>query len=246
VIGPFLGTEFYANAGVGFHSNDARGITITRDPKTGAPADQVTPLARARGAEAGMRTVAIPHLQSTVSLWSLNLDSELVFVGDAGTTQAGRPSRRYGVEFANYYSPLHWLTLDADLSWSHARFTDSEAAGDFIPGSVETVFSSGLTVDDIRGVFGSARVRYFGPRPLVEDDSVRSDATSLVNLAAGYKFTPNLRLVLDVFNLFDAEESDIDYYYESRLPGEPGAGVEDLHFHPVLPRTARLGLTVAF
>jgi outer membrane receptor protein involved in Fe transport len=246
VIGPFLGTEFYANAGLGFHSNDARGTTITRDPETDERVDQVTPLVRAKGAELGMRTVALPHLQSTVSLWSLNLDSELVFVGDAGTTEAGRPSRRYGIEFANYYSPRRWLTLDADLSWSHARFTDEDPAGDFIPGSVERVFSAGLTVDDVHGLFGSLRVRYFGPRPLVEDDSVRSEATSRVNLAAGYKLTPKIRLVFDVFNLFNAEDSDIDYYYGSRLPGEPAAGVEDVHFHPTLPRTARLGLSVSF
>ncbi len=169
-----------------------------------------------------------------------------MFVGDAGTTEAGRPSHRYGIEFANYYSPRRWLTLDADLSWSHARFTDDDQAGDFIPGSVETVFSAGLTVDDVRGVFGSLRVRFFGPRPLIEDDSVRSDATSLVNLAAGYKITPKVRLVLDVFNLFNVEDSDIDYYYGSRLPGEPADGIEDIHLHPTLPRTARLGSRVAF
>jgi outer membrane receptor protein involved in Fe transport len=111
---------------------------------------------------------------------------------------------------------------------------------------VESVFSAGVTVDDVRGIFGSLRMRYFGPRPLIEDDSVRSDATSLVNLAAGYKFAPNVRLEVGVFNLFNAADSDIDYYYGSRLAGEPAAGVEDVHFHPTTPRTARLGLAVSF
>ena len=115
MLGPWQGTEFYANAGYGYHSNDARGATITRDPNSGEPVDRVTPLARRRGAEVGVRTVAIPHLQTTFTLWTLGLDSELLFVGDAGTTEAGRPSRRTGVEWANYYRPMPWLTFDADV-----------------------------------------------------------------------------------------------------------------------------------
>ena len=131
-IGPFRGTEIYVNAGTGFHSNDARGTTITRDPD-GNPVDRVTPLVRAKGAEVGVRTVAIPHLQSTATLWTLRLDSELVFVGDEGGSEASRPSARYGVEWTNYYSPRPWLVFDFDASWSHSRFAVSDPAGDFIP-----------------------------------------------------------------------------------------------------------------
>ena len=246
VIGPFNGTEFYVNAGLGFHSNDARGATITRDPATGAPADRVTPLARATGAEVGIRTVAIPRLQSSLAVWSLGLESELIFVGDAGTTEAGRPSRRYGVEWANYFTPRPWLIFDADVSWSHSHFTDDDPAGDRIPGSIETTISAGATVDALRNVFASVRARYFGPRPLVEDDSIRSKATALVNLEAGYKFSNRVRLSLDVFNVLNAADSDIDYYYRSRLLGEPADGIDDIHLHPTLPRTARLALTVGF
>jgi len=181
-----------------------------------------------------------------VTLWTLSLDSELVFVGDAGTTEVGRPSHRYGVELANYYSPQPWLIFDADLSVSHGRFTDTDPVGNYIPGAVKTVISGRVTVDDVHKIFGSLRYRYFGPRPLIEDNSVRSDATSLVNLEGGYKLTKSVRLVLDVFNLFDARDSDIDYYYASRLPGEPADGIDDIHFHPTLPRSARLSLNVAF
>jgi outer membrane receptor protein involved in Fe transport len=245
IVGPFGGTEFYGNAGFGFHSNDARGATITRDPVTGAAADRVTPLVRAKGAEVGVRTVAKPHLQSSVSAWSLSLDSELIFVGDAGSTEAGRPSHRYGLEVANYYSPKPWLVFDGDLALSKARFTNADPGGDFIPGSAGTVVSGGVTVEDVRGVFGSVRLRYFGPRPLIEDETVRSKATTMVNLAAGYKLSRRARVTLDVFNLFDAIDSDIDYYSESRLPGEPAEGIADLHLHPVLPRTVRLRLSIA-
>jgi outer membrane receptor protein involved in Fe transport len=246
VIGPWSGTEVYVNAGLGFHSNDARGATIAVDPATGEPARRVTPLARARGAEIGIRSVRIPRLQTSLAIWTLSLDSELVFVGDAGTTEAGRPSRRYGIEWASYYRPRPWLVADFDLAISSARFSDADPAGDRIPGAVNAVLSGGITVDSLRNVFGSIRWRHFGPRPLIEDDSVRSGATSLFNLEAGYRLTPTVRIALDVFNLFDAKRSDVDYFYPSRLPGEPDGGVDDIHLHPALPRTARLGVIVGF
>jgi TonB-dependent receptor-like protein/carboxypeptidase family protein len=246
VFGPWSGTELYVNGGLGFHSNDARGATITVDPVTGEPAERVTPLVRARGAEVGVRTVRIPHLQSSVALWTLSLDSELTFIGDAGSTEAGRPSHRYGVEWATYYAPRPWLTLDFDLALSRARFTGGDPAGDVIPGSVGTVVQGGVTVDSVRNVFGSVRWRYFGPRALIEDGSARSKATSLVNLEAGYEFSRSVRLAVDVFNLLDATDSDIDYFYASRLPGEPAEGIDDVHLHPALPRTARVSLIVGF
>jgi hypothetical protein len=246
VIGPFGGTELYADAGLGFHSNDARGATITRDPGTGEAVDRVTPLVRATGAEAGIRTVAIPHLQTSVVVWTLNVASELLFVGDAGTTEASRPSRRYGVELANYYAPRRWLTLDGDVSWSRATFTDRNPIGNLIPGSVATVISGGVTLDSLHNIFGSIRLRYFGPRALVEDDSVRSSPTRVINLQVGYKLAQNLKLGVDVFNLLDARDSDIDYYYTSRLPGEAAGGVGDVHLHPAVPRTARVSLMVGF
>ncbi len=246
VFGPFAKTEVYVNAGLGFHSNDARGATITVDPVTGEPASRVTPLARATGAEIGIRTVRIPRMQMTVTAWTLGLDSELVFVGDAGTTAPGRPSRRQGIEWTTYYTPRPWLIFDADLALSKGRFTDADPAGDHIPGAVATVVSAGATVDSVHNVFGSVRWRYFGPRALVEDDTIRSKATSLVNLTAGFKFTPSLRVALEVFNLFNAADSDIDYFYRSRLPGEPAGGIDDFHIHPAAPRSARINLIFGF
>lgn len=244
-LGPWKGTELYVNGGIGFHSNDARGTTITRDAD-GNPVDRVTPLVRARGAEVGVRTVAIPHMQSTLTVWTLHLDSELVFSGDGGTTQPSRPSTRRGVEWANYYSPVKWLVFDGDVSWSRTRFTEFDPVGQYVPEAVGTVVSAGATVSTYRKAFGSVRWRYFGPRTLIEDNSVRSKATSLINLQAGYRVAKSMKLAVDVFNVFDAKDSDIDYFYTSRLPGEPLDGVDDVHTHPTLPRTARVNLIVGF
>ena len=246
IFGPWWATEFYVNAGLGFHSNDARGATITEDPITRASVDRVTPLVRATGAEAGMRSVAIPHLQTTMTFWMLDLASELVFSGDAGTTEAGRPSRRAGFECATYASPQPWLTLDADLAFSQARFTDADSAGEHIPGAARAIVSAGAAVGRSHGVLGDLRVRYFGPRPLMENNTVRSDSTHIVNAQVGYRFAKGLRITLDVFNLFNSPASDIDYYYASRLPGEPLEGVLDVHTHPITPRMARVGVRFGF
>jgi hypothetical protein len=244
-FGPWHSTELYVNAGSGFHSNSALGTTIRFDG-SGNPADPVTPLVRATGAEVGVRTVAVPHLQSTVALWTLRLGSELVYNGDVGATEPGPASKRYGVEFANYFSPKPWLIFDGDVSLSRARFVDFDPAGQFVPEAVNTVISGGASVDNFHKTFGSLRLRYFGPRALVQDDSVQSKATTLLNFEGGYQFVKALRANLQIYNLVDAQVSDIDYYFASRLPGEPIGGVDDIHVHPAVPRTLRVSLIVGF
>jgi hypothetical protein len=181
-----------------------------------------------------------------MAVWYLGLDSELLFVGDAGTTEAGRPSRRIGVEWTTYARPASWLTIDADLAFTRARFTDDDPAGRRIPGALDRVISAGAAFAPGSPLFGSLRVRHFGPRPLIEDASVRSDATTVWNGEIGYRVSSRARLVLEGFNLFDARVSDIDYFYRSRLPGESAGGVEDVHTHPALPRSARLGIHLTF
>jgi outer membrane receptor protein involved in Fe transport len=245
IFGPWVDTEYFLSMGSGFHSNDARGAVISVDPKTLAPAAQSPLLARSKGAELGARSEWVPNLQSSLALWRLSLASELVFVGDAGTTEASRPSLRHGVEWSNRYRPQPWLLIDADLSASKARFTDEDPVGNLIPGSIERVASLGVTLNELGRWSGTVQMRYFGPRPLIEDGSVYSRSTLLTNLRMAYKFDQNLRLALDVFNLFNRQASDIDYYYASQLRGE-AAPVNDVHFHPVEPRSLRLTLAVNF
>jgi len=138
------------------------------------------------------------------------------------------------------------MTVDFDLSVSRGRFTDLDPAGDYIPGAVTRVMSGGISVDPARRLFGSLRLRYFGPRALIEDNSVRSNRTTLVNGEISYRISDRARLFVDVFNIFDVEASDIDYFYSSRLPHEPTEGVDDIHTHHTLPRTARLTFQVDF
>jgi hypothetical protein len=246
-LGPWASTEVYLNYGRGFHSNDARGTTIRIDPTTGDAAQRVDALVATQGAEIGTRTTWVPGLQSTLGFWYLDIDSELLFIGDAGTTEESRPSRRYGVELANYWLALDWLTLDADLTFTHSEFRDDEPIGDEIPGAIDTTVAAGAAVDFDNGLFGSLRLRHFGPRPLIEDGSAESDSTTLVNLRAGWEWLAfpwgDLTFTLDVLNVLDSHDDDITYFYASRLPGEPVEGVEDFHFHPVEPRMLRGHLT---
>jgi hypothetical protein len=246
VVGPWNGTEFYANAGLGFHSNDARGAAIRVDPGTGDPVRRVTPLVRATGAEVGLRTVALPRTQVTVAAWTLRLDSEQLFIGDAGTTDAGRPSERAGIEVSVYSRLRPWLLADADVAWTRSRFQDHAPEGRRIPGALGLVADAGLTVTPVQRVFGSIRLRAFGPRALVEDGSQSSRATRIVNARAGVTLGRGVALVADGYNLFNAADSDIDYVYASRLPGEPAGGVDDRHFHPAIPRSIRLMLSTAW
>jgi hypothetical protein len=244
VLTPWGRTEFYLNAGTGFHSNDARGVVTTIDPASGDPVSTTPFLVRSKGAEVGMRTQPSKSINSTVSLFLLDFDSEIVFVGDAGNTEASHPSRRLGGEFTLHAKLLPWLTLDLDAAYTHARFLeDPDGVGRYIPGATEGVVSAGLSFDNVYGGwFGGVKLRYFGPRPLIEDNSVRSNPTTSVSARLGYKFDDGLIVRLDAFNLLNQEASQIDYFYASRLPGDPSRGVEDIHFHPLEASSFRVSL----
>ncbi len=238
IFAPLASTEFYLNYGHGFHSNDARGTVAAIDPKTRDPLERAPGLARSRGMELGMRTEAVPKMQTAVSLYRLDVDSELTYIGDAGNTEAGDASRRYGVEFSNYWRPLKWLSVDFDAAYARARSQN----GDRIPGAVEGVGQLALTVDKLGPWSGALRLRYFGPRPLIEDNSVRSQASTTLNGRIGYKVGKDVQLELEAFNLANRRDSAIDYYYASQLAGESSPR-DDIHFHPIEPRSLRLTLT---
>lgn len=239
VFGPWQETEFYINAGYGYHSNDARGVLTTTDPNTGDPVDPVDPLVRLFGAEVGVRTEAMTDWVHTASLWYLKSDSELVYVGDAGTNEAGPGSRRYGVELSSYWRPSDWLNFDGEITLTHAEF---EGGGDNeVPNSVPVTASAGVTVGRDEGLYGTLRARYFSARPLEESGEFESKASFTLNARAGYRKN-DWEVAVDCLNLLDTQANDIEYYYESRLPLE-ASGVEDYHLHPLEPRTFRVTLT---
>jgi hypothetical protein len=245
VLGPWAQTEVFINAGRGLHSNDARGTTAHLDPKTGAAVDPVPGLVPQRGWELGLRTEAVPGLQSSLALWRLRSASELVYVGDAGATEASGASTRRGIEFNNRWMPSpHWL-FDADLAWTHARFDN----GDRIPNAVDRVASVAATLKDWGPWSASLQWRHLGSGALIEDNSQRSRPASTLNLRLSHQLGAligrHATLTLDVFNLTNRKVDDIQYFYESQLPGE-AAPVEDRIVHPAEPRSLRLTLLLPF
>lgn len=238
-------SEAYLSGGYGFHSNDARGVTITVDPATGKRVSPVDPLVESKGAELGFKTVWFDTWNASLALWYLELDSELLFVGDAGTTEASRPSERWGVEFNNFWAVSDVWSLEADFAWTDARFSDSAPEGDEIPGALEWVVSGAVSAQYPSGWFGSFRMRYSDGAPLVEDGSVESDGSTMANLALGWS-DDVWRVQIDVLNALDSDDHDIDYFYASRLPDEAVDGVDDIHYHVFEPRQLRVYLSRSF
>ena len=163
IFGPWCKTEFYAQGGFSFHSNDARGATQTVEPVSAdnpypnTPSSKIPLLVQTKGAEIGTRTSVVPHLQSTLSLWYLHSNSELQQDGDTGGTVASEQSSdRYGVEWANYYTPREHWAFDFDMADSRALFTAVDAddaapgstGGKWVPEAVGWVISSGVTAHD--------------------------------------------------------------------------------------------------
>jgi hydrogenase/urease accessory protein HupE len=267
IFGPWAKTEIYAQGGFDFHSNDGRGATQTVEPVSAdnpypnTSVSRIPGLVQTKGGEIGVRTLALPHLQSTLSLWYLYSDSELQQDGDTGSTVASKePSNRYGVEWANYYTPVKHLAFDFDLAESTARFTSADPAdaapispgsttlgsgGTRVPEAVGAVISSGITLFDEKGFSASLRLRYFGPRDLTSDGIYRSDATMLLNAEAGYQINKTWRISFGFLNLLDSRDHDIDYAYTSRITPTATPAFTDV-FHPVEPFQVRMGLTARF
>ena len=221
VLGPWARTEFYVDAGTGFHSNDARGVTIAVDA-AGMPQGRVPLLVRTTGAEVGARTAIVPGLVSTLSFFYLQSDSELTFDGDSGDTEPKGPTRRYGAEWANFYKPTSWLTLSADASYTYARYLHPQDASDggsgfYIANSIPLVVSAAARLETPVGVFGSVRLRYFSSQPVLEDDAEQQPASTILNALVGYRFK-QYELAAEVLNVLDAKADDIAYAYPSRVP----------------------------
>ena len=213
VVGPWYDTEYFFNAGSGYHSNDARG-TVLKANADGSPASAITPLARTYGGEIGVRSNFIPRLNSTLALWWLHSAQELTFSGDDGTTNANGASQRYGIEFTNYYKVTDWLTLDFDYAQTIARYMQNPTSGcthsanptedvtctnSYIPNSVGSVISAGIQVVAPNGLYSTLRLRHFGDSPLDSNGTYWAGNTNILNLGLGYK-QKSYKFDLSLFN----------------------------------------------
>lgn len=236
--------ELYANWGQGFHSNDVRGALTTIAPGSGESLEPVDVFADQQGAELGIRIESDNGLTTTLTGFWLESDSELLFVGDAGETEPSDSSKRFGLEFGFFWALDDYWVLDLTGALVDSEFTGVPSNAREIPNTFGEVFAAGITYADPKGLEASLRIRHFGDAPITEDGSVNQGSSTVFNLGLGYSF-PRWQIGVDVLNLFDAQDSDIAYFFESQLAAEsqPVAGV---HFHPVLPRTLRAHVKLLF
>ena len=236
--------EFYANYGHGFHSNDVRAAVNRIDPITGEDTEAQDILVEGRGGEIGFRYDNLRGFNVTLTAFELATDSELVFVGDAGTTEPSDPTRRSGVELNAFYSINDRLVIDFSAARASGHFRGLPDGENSITDAHENVAAAGLSYVGTQGITASLRLRYFGDAALTEDESLMKEDSTLVNAGVSYAFGA-WEMGIDALNLFDAEDDDIAYFFESRLPGELEA-VEDIHFHPSNPRIIRAMLRYSF
>jgi hypothetical protein len=234
ILGPWLATELFANFGTGFHSNDARAVIA--NPKLDA-------LPTATGYEAGFKSRILPRTELSATYWFLDLSSELVFVGDDGTTEARGKSHREGLEVATTISLLDWLTFKGDFTWTRrAEFVDT---GFPIPLAPRWTARAELTARLPWGLSTSAEMRYLGDRVADDFGFHTARGYTLFNWNARYRYKA-LEAFLSIENLADTKWREAQFFFTSRLPGEPAGGVPDVHFTPGNPRTFLGGIGLHF
>lgn len=251
-IGPFARTEFYVSAGRGFHSDDVRGVFGTVPEQALPGTAGTTPLlVRADGMEVGLRSDIVRQLQVQVALFSQDFRSELAYDADIGQDTASAPSRRQGIELSAQYHPARWLELNSDIAFVRARYRGDLAAygldGPFIANAPRSTMSFGVLIKDLGPWFGSMAVRNLGSYPLTDGPAnPRDKGYTEANLDIGYHLDRHTTLTAGVFNLFNTHANASAYYYTTRLPGEPSAGVADYQVHPLEPRAARFAIMRTF
>ena len=238
ILGPWFGTEFFANYGEGYHSNDARS----------AVAQVASPLAKAKNYEVGVRSKpwGPEGVELVATLWALDLKQELVFVGDEGTTEIRGASRRRGMEAAargQVWGPLYF---NGSVTWTKAEFTNGNA----IPLAPEVTAYGALLLRWPEGLISQLQATYLGVRPLVEDRSAKAPSWTTFDLSERYQLPvklPHGRLEAFLFvqNLLNTKWEQATFYFDSRLRNE-AAAVADTHFVPGNPRFVMAGLAWYF
>jgi outer membrane receptor protein involved in Fe transport len=251
IFGPWSRTEFFIDAGRGLHSNDARGVIDRIDPTTGLPASAVPALVGSFGRELGVRNESIPGLQTSLALWSLNSDSELVYNADSdiGSTSPNAASKRYGAEWNNHWIAADHLLVDLDLAWTHARFAEENqngALGDMIPNAVSKVGICRATIVNFGSWALGWETRYIGPYPLSQDGTLTASSALVTNLRFRDDLTKRVSLFVDALNVFNRPYYDIEYQQDYRVTPKSPIVPSGITVHPGEPRELRVTLSLKF
>ncbi|MCA9673261.1 MAG: TonB-dependent receptor [Myxococcales bacterium] len=251
VFSPHRTTDIFANFGVGFHSNDARGVVLGQGT--------VSPLARAIGYELGARTQLFGRLAVSAAFFVMHLQSEIVWIGDEGRTEASGASRRLGGELSAKLQLLRWLSIDADVTLSDARFVDAPADQDRVPLAPRLLLRSGVSASHPWGIFGRLSLVHLAKRPANEDGSIEAKGFVRLDATVGYRHK-RFAIEIAVQNALNTAWNEAQFATTSRLAGEAGpaacrgtravlesgrfVGCDDLHFTPGWPINVRASATL--
>ncbi|MGB6450561.1 MAG: TonB-dependent receptor [Steroidobacteraceae bacterium] len=259
-------TELYTSYGVGFHSDDLRGVNQARiEGVDGAPL-----IAKQTGEEVGVRQDFFDHkIATTLAVYSLDAQSETTYNPDIGQDTAGPGSHRTGFELNVTYQILRWLELYGSYSGDRARYTTpyddgTGHLGEYLPNAPFATGQFNLYVTNLGPWSGGLEYRYLSSFPLSSgpcaDSAVATDfghgmtcadAPTEKGMVFGsgygewngdvhYAFGRGWSAGLGVYNILNKKANSMEYWYVDRLPGEPLYGQADVHFHPLEPTTARL------
>ncbi|MFD1872342.1 TonB-dependent receptor [Hymenobacter bucti] len=228
--------QLFVRSGLGFHSNDARGVVQATGSFNALP--------RALGAEVGSTFKPVPSLVVNAALWTLHLQDELVYSGDEGTTESAGPTRRYGLDVSARYQLTRQLFLDVDANYSHGRLVDAPPGENYIPLAPSFTSIGGLTFKSPNGLSASLRYRHIDSRPAQEDDAIRARGYFLLDAVASYT-RPRFQLGATAENLLNTQWNEAQFATDSRLRGEI-ASVNELNFTPGTPFFVKLNASIFF
>jgi outer membrane receptor protein involved in Fe transport len=229
-------TQLFVRSGLGFHSNDARGVV--------QGAGSFNALPRAAGAEVGTTTKPLPSLVLNAALWTLHLQDELVYSGDEGTTESVGPTQRFGLDVSARWQLLPWLFVDGDFNFSHGRLVNAPEGENYIPLAPTFTSTGGLSVRVPRGLNASLRYRHIDSRPAQEDNAVRARGYFLLDAVVNYT-RPRYQVGLQAQNLLNVQWNEAQFATDSQLLGE-ATSVNELNFTPGTPFYAKLSASIFF
>lgn len=227
--------QLYFKSGFGFHSNDARAITTGQT-------DLILP--RAMGYDLGFILKPTAKSFLNMAFWKLDLEEELIYVGDAGIVERGGQTRRYGVDLSYRYQLTPWLFFNQDVNYAYARSVDDPEGQNYVPLAPSLTATGGLGVARTRGFFGGIRYRYMADRPANEDNSIEASGYTVVDMNVGYKMK-NYTFGVNIENLFNTEWNETQFATESRMQNET-TSVEEIHFTPGTPFFLKATFKVMF
>jgi outer membrane receptor for Fe3+-dicitrate len=227
--------QLFGKTGIGYHSNDTR-VVVANEGKEILPA--------AYSADIGAILKPTKKLILNATLWSLFLEQEFVYVGDAAIVEPSGKTRRYGIDFGVRYQLTDWLYANGDINYAYARSTEEPEGQDYIPLSPDLTSSGGLSFRDLRNFSGGINYRFVKDRPANEDNSIIAEGYLITDLNLNYTRS-NWTLGVIVENLFDSKWNETQFATESRLLNEPSS-FEEIHFTPGTPFYLRGKISVSF